>query len=167
MKQYHNYIFDLYGTLIDIETDENRLLFWKKLAERFQLGDNYSALRKQYLSLCEKAQKKNPLVHAEIDLAPIFRELFQTDDDQKIAYMAYEFRKMSRKKFRLFPGVTETLETIRKRGGHCYLLSNAQALFTSRAVSALRPVPTSNTRTTRNSACIVRTCKSTIYKYNE
>ena len=130
MKQYHNYIFDLYGTLIDIETDENRLLFWKKLAERFQLGDNYSALRKQYLSLCEKAQKKNPLVHAEIDLAPIFRELFQTHDDQKIAYMAYEFRKMSRKKFRLFPGVTETLETIRKRGGHCYLLSNAQALFT-------------------------------------
>ncbi len=29
---YKNYVFDLYGTLVDIHTDENDLAVWKKLA---------------------------------------------------------------------------------------------------------------------------------------
>ena len=32
MKAYDNYIFDLYGTLVDIHTEENDPLVWKKLA---------------------------------------------------------------------------------------------------------------------------------------
>ena len=32
MKAYDNYIFDLYGTLADIHTEENDPLVWKKLA---------------------------------------------------------------------------------------------------------------------------------------
>ncbi len=30
MKQYKNYIFDFYGTLVDIVTDENKLELWEK-----------------------------------------------------------------------------------------------------------------------------------------
>ena len=29
--KYENYIFDLYGTLIDIRTDENKPEFWEKI----------------------------------------------------------------------------------------------------------------------------------------
>lgn len=29
MKAYDNYIFDLYGTLVDIHTEENDPLVWK------------------------------------------------------------------------------------------------------------------------------------------
>ena len=41
---YKNYIFDLYGTLVDIHTDEEQMLLWNKLSAfyRFQ-GANYTA----------------------------------------------------------------------------------------------------------------------------
>ena len=32
MKQYRAYLFDLYGTLVDIHTDEGKAAFWKRLA---------------------------------------------------------------------------------------------------------------------------------------
>ena len=38
-KEYRNFIFDLYGTLTDIWTDEKRLSFWKEVYE----GANVSA----------------------------------------------------------------------------------------------------------------------------
>ena len=31
-KQYKNYVFDLYGTLVDIHTDEEEKQVWEKLA---------------------------------------------------------------------------------------------------------------------------------------
>lgn len=31
--KYENYIFDLYGTLVDIHTDEEKTELWEKLAQ--------------------------------------------------------------------------------------------------------------------------------------
>ena len=31
-ENYENYVFDLYGTLVDIHTDESRKEVWEKLA---------------------------------------------------------------------------------------------------------------------------------------
>ena len=36
-RSYRNYIFDLYGTLVDIHTDESKPSFWKALAEHYGL----------------------------------------------------------------------------------------------------------------------------------
>lgn len=35
MKKYSTYLFDLYGTLVDIHTDENSKAFWRKMAAFF------------------------------------------------------------------------------------------------------------------------------------
>lgn len=35
MKKYSTYLFDLYGTLVDIHTDESSPAFWKKMADYF------------------------------------------------------------------------------------------------------------------------------------
>lgn len=32
---YHNFIFDLYGTLVDIHTNENKTSLWKRLPAGF------------------------------------------------------------------------------------------------------------------------------------
>ena len=32
MKAYDNYIFDLYGTLVDIHTNEKKAYLWKKMS---------------------------------------------------------------------------------------------------------------------------------------
>ena len=59
-KQYDNYIFDLYGTLIDIHTDEERKGLWKEMAD--YLKENFSSfyegpdLRKRYLEICHEEE---------------------------------------------------------------------------------------------------------------
>lgn len=53
MKEYSNYVFDLYGTLVDIRTDEDRKFVWKKMALYYSLqGAEYTAkeLRKAYVT---------------------------------------------------------------------------------------------------------------------
>ena len=63
---YKNYIFDLYGTLTDIRTDEESRSLWKKTALYYtEHGAPYTAseLQKAYLHLCakEQARSRNPL----------------------------------------------------------------------------------------------------------
>ena len=46
-----NYIFDLYGTLVDIKTEENKASVWNKTAVYFSMrGAGYTGkeLRKRY-----------------------------------------------------------------------------------------------------------------------
>ena len=54
LKQYKNYIFDLYGTLVDIHTNEMNLNLWKKMAELYAVyGAEYQAeqLRAAFLRM--------------------------------------------------------------------------------------------------------------------
>ena len=44
MAMYENYFFDLYGTLVDIRTDEGKLSLWRGVAEFYSLcGAAYTA----------------------------------------------------------------------------------------------------------------------------
>lgn len=55
---YDNYIFDLYGTLIDIRTDEEDIAAWEKMALLYRYyGANYKAkeLRKAYVRAVQEA----------------------------------------------------------------------------------------------------------------
>ena len=45
-RKYDNYVFDLYGTLIDIRTDENDLKAWEKMARFYRYyGAGYEPLK--------------------------------------------------------------------------------------------------------------------------
>ena len=51
--KYENYIFDLYGTLVDIHTDEEKTELWEKLAQFYgYYGAVYTAeeLKNAYAS---------------------------------------------------------------------------------------------------------------------
>ena len=58
---YDNYIFDLYGTLIDIHTDEELPGLWQDMAAylEYQFKASYSAkeLRKRYLEICGQEEQ--------------------------------------------------------------------------------------------------------------
>lgn len=55
------YIFDLYGTLIDIHTDEEQPGLWQDMAAylQYQFGADYTAkdLKKRYLELCAQEEE--------------------------------------------------------------------------------------------------------------
>lgn len=130
MKQYQNYIFDLYGTLIDIHTDEESFRFWHELKDQCRLIEQPAVLRKCYYELCEEETRKHPQANAEIDLYPVFAQLFHTHDEMQIHRLAYHFRRLSRHRFEVYDGVIDVLSKLKEEGKGIYLLSNAQVLFT-------------------------------------
>lgn len=142
---YNNYIFDLYGTLIDLRTDEEHMTLWKKLCEfyRFQ-GAFYSAkeLKRRYLALVEEALAvPSPYLYKDIQIETIFRMLYEEKqvkpDPMLVLYTAQLFRILSTKYIRLYDGAISLLQTLKEKGKKIYLLSNAQRAFTEYEMKSL------------------------------
>ena len=152
---YDNYIFDLYGTLVDIRTNENKASLWKYMASYMTLqGVPYSAaeLRKRYRGLIsdlsrkqyEKYRSSIPELtqdQIEVDLVQVFFRLHQEKGlaltSQMLTDCALMFRAVSLNYFRLYEGAKQLLIELRRRRKGVYLLSNAQRLFTEPELRAL------------------------------
>jgi len=134
---YKNIIFDLYGTLVDIHTDESRPEFWEKVADFYgENGANYSPqeLSIRYGELIA-AQETSMPAGAEVDLGQVFANLYiekgvYSPTPSLIIETASAFRRFSLEKLRLFEGTMEMMDGLKAAGKKIYLLSNAQALFT-------------------------------------
>ncbi len=139
---YQNYVFDLYGTLVDIRTDESGDDFWEEVAGVFKsYGAQYSAknIHEEYIryARCEeiKVHICHPFYkHIEINLEQVFRRLYRNKGvcptDDMINDTAVRFRKASTVFISLYDGVIDLLESLKKAGKKIYLLSNAQRCFT-------------------------------------
>lgn len=142
--------FDLYGTLVDIHTDENQPSLWKRMAgfalsrgadwEATALRAAYgAAVREEELRLSRR-DRGIPGACPEIDLGLVFARLFAEKgvaaDPALIAETALLFRRASTSRLRLFAGAKELLRDLRQRG-RVLLLSNAQSLFTRPELEAL------------------------------
>lgn len=139
-----NYIFDLYGTLVDIHTDEAMPSFWRRFARLVSLqGALYSPheLREAYLSAVqEQTQRRSTLLpgipteHVEPDILCVFSSLYAKKNlsvsEERIRDAAISFRALSLRHLSLYPDAKRVLRTLRERGAGVYLLSNAQAAFT-------------------------------------
>lgn len=142
---YKNYIFDLYGTLVDIRTNESSGYLWKKMQEFYGFhGAEYSSveLRRVYARLCKQEEemvKRKGL--SEIKIEKVFNELFAEKDivvSADVIYTACEFfRIISTKYIKLYDGVIELFEELKKKDKKIYLLSNAQKVFTEPEIKYL------------------------------
>lgn len=118
-----NILFDLYGTLADIRTDEESPAFWARLAEG---GATFT--RERYLARCREEADKLPQ-GGEIDLLRVFSALTGFEG-KALSEFARFFREASRLRLRLFPFAAELLSALRAAGARLFLFSNAQACFT-------------------------------------
>lgn len=140
-----NYIFDLYGTLVDIRTDETMPSFWKRMALLLSLqGAAYgpNELKRAYLAAvdreidrCAARRPAIPRDRIEPDILPVFKALYEQKgiqvDDGRAQDTALVFRTLSMvKPVRLYPHVMTVLKALHRQGRGVYLLSNAQAAFT-------------------------------------
>jgi len=144
-KAYRAYAFDLYGTLVDIRTDEEASSLWKKTALLlgfFGLSIAPGDLKMAYRRLCRErtekmekalARKKIP-GPCEIDIVQVWQTLFRENGLPLSRTQAMEicrfFRAQSIRRLRLFPEVMTLLQSLRARKKEIYLLTNAQASFT-------------------------------------
>lgn len=149
---YEAYIFDLYGTLVDIRTNESKPFLWKKMSEIYSsLGACYTptelkkAFRRLEAEETERRQKELGQTYAEPELRHVFQALFrekQVDCDvERARLMGITFRTLSRQKLKVYDGVKETLQKLRNRGRKIYLLSNAQTDFTRPELQILGLTP--------------------------
>jgi len=144
-----DYIFDLYGTLADICTDETPVVFWEGAASDAEaLGAHYTgeALRYRYLALCADEVRLRaatlpgvPEALVEPELLNVFKRLLseQGADDSQAKAFAAAFRRRSTLWLRPMPHALETLDALRKSGARTFLLSNAQSCFTVDELRAL------------------------------
>ena len=124
-----NFIFDLYGTLIDIWTDENQEELWDGISLLLGDGeDKGQTVREEYLALCRDAYKGEG---HELDLLSVFEKMLEKREvDVSVApSLAFEFRRLSMVRLKTFDSVENMLKELKKQG-RVYLVSNAQSCFT-------------------------------------
>lgn len=138
---YQNYIFDLYGTLLDIHTDEEKEELWLWMAECYEKeGAVYTPkeLRKAYEDGCKNAEenlrRKKKIEYPEIEIGEVFFDLFLRKGAkvtwETVVRVSYQFRKLSREYMALYEETEHLLQELKAEGKKVYLLSNAQRLFT-------------------------------------
>lgn len=138
--QHTELIFDLYGTLVDIHTEESPAV-WEKTALFFGLygaGFTGKTLKRAYdarLSQLEKEAGKSRSRCPEIPMELVLEQILRRAGAEEAAAAAFQgaqlFRVTSLEYIRLYPGVTEALTRLREAGCRLWLLSNAQQAFTA------------------------------------
>lgn len=149
--RYQNCIFDLYGTLVDIHTDETLPALWEALAAWYRrFGADYSPVKLQdayFRTVRQLERGTQPFrndaheAHPEIQIEEAFLRLFQAKGVQADLHLAERtaerFRTESLDCIRLYDGAVELLQALRANGQGVWLLSNAQRIFTAYELRSL------------------------------
>lgn len=162
---FNTYIFDLYGTLVDIHTDEEANELWSKMSLLYQYrGANYSpselkdAFEKSIKNAFDEATKKDRSLASsveldsisettklEIQIESVYQELFREKGIEVTidvcVQLAQVFRALSTRYVKLYKGAVELLQALKAKNKKVYLLSNAQAVFTRGELQLLEILP--------------------------
>jgi putative hydrolase of the HAD superfamily len=131
-------MLDLYGTLIDIETDESMEEIYRGIAHyltyqgvylhRGEVRERYYGIMKQQKAMC---REECP----EIDVEAIWMEFLRQEGVTDMAArrnlaltLAHLYRGISRKRLRLYPDVKRVLDELR-RSYRLALISDAQPSY--------------------------------------
>ena len=149
--KYQHCVFDLYGTLVDIHTEETSPALWQAMAAWYlEHGASYmpDALQNAYFHTVRQMERgATPLrndaheAHPEIQIEKVFQQLFldkHVDASLELSIRTGElFRKASLDYIRLYDGAVELLQALRANGQGVWLLSNAQRIFTAYEMRSL------------------------------
>lgn len=139
--KYTDLVFDLYGTLVDIHTEEDDRV-WEKTAFYFGFyGAGYTGpeLKAAFQNAMRAREAKAgqsyecfPDLPFEETMADLFRAKGVVENADSLGINAAQlFRISSLDYIKLYPHALEALAKLRKAGYRLWLLSNAQAIFTA------------------------------------
>jgi putative hydrolase of the HAD superfamily len=142
-------LFDVNGTLVDIETDESRPDVYELISCFLRYEGLYITpleLRAAYFRLMQLERKANPLAHPEIDLVHVWQDLLQqhlaklpkpsaTSQpnparlEQLPFFLTGLHRASSRNRLKLYPDVKKVLVQLKKDGYRLGIVSDAQSAY--------------------------------------
>lgn len=138
--RYTDLIFDLYGTLVDIHTEESDTV-WDKTAIYFgfcgahytgtQLHSAFSAAMARREAEAGQSYECFPDIPFEEIMTQLLRDKGVCENAEPLGVNAAQLlRILSIDYIKLYPHVREALDTLRSAGYRLWLLSNAQRVFT-------------------------------------
>ena len=139
--KYTDLIFDLYGTLVDIHTEESALV-WEKTALYFGFygavctGPELKSAFEEELQRREAKAGQSYECFPDIPfhqvMADVFRGFGVTENADALGVNAAQlFRISSIEYIRTYPQMRQGLQKLRAAGYRLWLLSNAQRVFTA------------------------------------
>ncbi len=145
--KYKNFVFDFYGTLADVYTDDDSVRMDERMAAFFTARgaaytpEEYRTCFRARLKKQEKERvggvyaKTGEVVRfPEVDVLQVYGELFAAKGvpatNEMLVETAQYYRKNSTVRLGLYPGVPEFFGKLREEGRGIYLLSNAQREYT-------------------------------------
>ena len=152
---YDTCIFDLYGTLVDIRTDEKKPELWERLALFYafygaeytpdELHQGYDCLTAEMSAgkagIRKDAHEAYPVIRFEDVFMSLFRKKGIDAYEVLSRHAGQFFRILSMEHLKLYNGTKEMLSALRDGGKKVYLLSNAQKIFTEYEMNALGITP--------------------------
>jgi putative hydrolase of the HAD superfamily len=131
-------LFDLYGTLVDIETDESKDEIYRTIAHYLTYHGVYlhgDEVRERYYQIMRQQREASGEEYTEIDVEAIWNELLLQEGirfvpirGQLAKVLAQVYRAVSRNRLQLYPGVKEVLNTLRTSYGLA-LVTDAQSCY--------------------------------------
>jgi putative hydrolase of the HAD superfamily len=140
-------LFDLYGTLIDIETDESIEEIYRGIAHYLTYQGVYLhrwEVRERYYHIMKEQREERDEKYPEIDVEDIWNRFLKQEGvktgstRRKLALsLAQIYRGISRKRLQLYPGVKEVLDELRPFY-RLAILSDAQPCYALPEMKALK-----------------------------
>ncbi|MCK8060185.1 MULTISPECIES: HAD family hydrolase [unclassified Fusibacter] len=144
MSNYKAVVFDLYGTLLDIRTDEEKDSLWRRLAYFYSAkGADYTQdeIEQDYKRFVKEEQTLiMDVEYPDIDILKVFQRLFVEKeirvDMRTVKETATLFRMLSLDYVKPYEHAIDLLELLKKSSCKVILLSNAQRAFTEDELKA-------------------------------
>ncbi|MFZ5997428.1 MAG: HAD family hydrolase [Nitrospirota bacterium] len=137
-------LFDLYGTLIDILTDEGDVSVYETLSRylRYHMVDIAPwQLKEEYFGGIKRSLRQSSEAYPEVDVAAVFSDIMQrygnrSSTEDRIADVAMLFRSLTIRRFGVFPGLYDALAALSKNY-KLALISDAQWVFAEPEIAML------------------------------
>lgn len=134
---YQNYIFDFYGTVVSIKTDEQSIDKWEKLALYMGYnGANYSAddLKDAYHKYTNKYLSRRidtdfPDIDIEDVIYRLYKEAGIKANSKTVRATLKHFRALTTEKIALNIPVQNFIKKLKKNNKNVYLMVNGQRIF--------------------------------------
>jgi putative hydrolase of the HAD superfamily len=144
----HAVIFDLYGTLVDIETVEHDPAVYEILSQflaYYEIFFKPEELATQYQTVSAAHIRQNQSPYCEVDVFQVFEEILEkgwgrNPERALVIWVARLFRSLTRRRFGLFPDALPALHGLR-RNFRLGIVSDAQWVFSEPEISMLRLNP--------------------------
>jgi putative hydrolase of the HAD superfamily len=136
-------VFDLYGTLVDIETNEDKSEVWNFLSlylQYYDIGISPGRLKDAFETEKRKDLNSRHERFPEVDLQEVFSSILKPEGSTNsflVKSCCKLFRIMSRERFQLFPDSLPVLKQLKNEGYILGVVSNAQKVFTANEMRIL------------------------------